>query len=744
MAKENKNKNPIVKRLLQAVVVILIFVGLIVAVLSLGDLNTIGDIFKNININYLLIALGLTIIYFIFMVLPHFIIAVSHKTKMDKTRLFLNASNEFFFNAITPAQSGSQPFHSVIYLQHGVTADETSSILTTTYINYQVVANFLSTIALVILALFHSSVLQGRLIIVILGFLLNFAVLVLIFFLTFSKKFPTRIQRFLYWLAKFKPFRERLTKVADDTPQIVRKFQKSTRETMKKKRFLILTTIVRIIALLAYYSIPFIVALALNIPLTAEHFLYMMAISLVSTTLMAWFPLPGSSGGVETVFVILLTALPVINQTEGLTIMLVTRLLTFYLGMIWGAVALGILKLMDLGKNRKIKKYQDEVKDLEKDELRIGILCDSFVDDLVVQNTYNNLLASGQNPIIITHDINKDNPDNTVYIKASKLRILKKFKSNNYFLLRHNYNIIKKHNLHAIHFVNAIRHSRLVQYIKKITNIPIFVTDSITCQEFSSFNALQKANMITRLERMIITADRVLPVSVENNKFYHQNRFKPSFSIDPTLFSLDDFNKLEATYKSSAENNESNLLSDQFKYRYLLAFADNEVERFIDFYFGIKENEEIFNDYQFIIVGNLALPQSILRSISKNHFDNNFVFIDDYDNAISYLPQVDGYIKEEYSAITSIFYIGALKNNKQVLLPEVVLIPEDFNSLESIHRYNYANNFKEQLEYASTLKFSDNKLLLEYFSKPQGAKLASLYLKTAKEKWKEFNRYEWN
>ena len=732
METEKKKKNTVTKRVIQALTVILIFVGLFVAVFSMGDITTLGDILRNVNIKFLLIALGLTIIYFVFMVLPHFLIAVMNKTKMDKTRLFINASNEFFFNAITPAQSGSQPFHTLIYLKHGVTSDEASSILTTTYINYQVVANMLSTVALVILALFHSHVLQGRLVIVIIGFILNFAVLVLIFFLTFSKKFPRQVQKFLYFLAKFKPFREKLTKVADETPQIVRKFQKSTRETLKKKRFIILTTIVRIIALLAFYSIPFFVALALNIEIGANEFLYMMAISLVATTLMAWFPLPGSSGGVEAVFVILLTALPAINQTAGLAIMLITRLLTFYLGMLWGALALGILKLMDMFKDRAIKKYQEQVKLNESGKLKVALLCDSYHDNLEAKHIYQELLDNNQYPVIVTHTKHEDNPDDTVYIKISKLRVLRKLKSNNYFLLGSNYRTLKKHKFDIIHFVNALSHSRLPQYIKKFSDLPIIITDNKTYLEQNEYNYAQRINIMYRFEKMILTADRVLPTSLINNQFYHRNKFKPAYIIDPSLFTINDFNSLKATHDRTIDN--VKLLEKQFKYRFLLAFADNEEERFIDFYFGIKDYSDLFIDYQFIILGNLKLPKSLLRSLEKNNFDNNFIFIDDYEYATSYMPVVDGYIKEEYSAITSIFYLAALANNKNALLPDGVLLPMEFNELSSIYKYNYANNFQSQLIASSTDVYDDQETLQKYFDQTTGVKLTKLYQKVANEK----------
>ena len=730
MSTETRKKKSVWKVVIQLLVVVLIFIGLLFAVNELGDFNDLADKLKNMDTTYLLIVIGLTLTYLIFMIMPHFLIAVFHKTKLDKTRLFLNASNEYFFNGITPAQSGSQPFQSYIYLKHGVTADETSSILTTTYINYQVVANILSSIALVILALFHGNILQGRLAIVIIGFSLNFAVLLLIIFLTISRKFPSVIQKFFYLLAKIKPLRNKMTKLGDDTPKTVRKFQKSTQEMLLKKRFLILTTIVRVIALLAFYSIPFFVARALRIDVSNQDFLFMMSISLVATTLMAWFPLPGSSGGVETVFVVLLTAVATINRTSAVSIMFITRLFTFYLAMIWGLIALGLLKLMDRKKERNAKHYRQQIAANEDGSLRVGIVCDSFHDNPEAINIYNELKNNNHLPYIITHTKHDENPDNTIYLKISKLRIIRYFKNNNVLFLSPNYRRIRKHNFDILHFVNAISHSRLLLNLKKHEALPIFLTDTVTCSEMASYNKFQKDNICYRLEKMLIASDRVLPKTIKNANNLQQQDFKPSYVIAPIFFSSDEFQALKT-------NEVIKLDETEFKNRYLLVFANFELERYVDFYFGIKDNEELLKDSQFIILGNLKLTKGLKKSLVKNGLENNFIIIDDFANASKYLSNVSAYIKEEYSALTAIFYLASLANHVNVLLPNEVQLPEGFMEMENIYFYSYQQNFADKLSQASNTEHADINVLNEYFKKPVGMRLATLYSEIAHKKWKE-------
>lgn len=726
METNTKKKNSAVKIIVQIVLVIAIFIALLFAVQQLGDPQDLKEKFLNMDTTYLLIVIGLTITYFVFMILPHFFIAIFHKTKLDKTRIFLNASNEYFFNGITPSQSGSQPFQSYIYLQHGVTADEASSILTSTYINYQFVANILSTVALVILALFHSNVLQGRLVIVIVGFALNFGVLLLIIFLTFEKKFPRIVQKLLSFFAKIKPLKKRFEKLAEETPKTVRKFQKSTQEMLKKKRFLIFTSLIRAIALIIYYSIPYFVAKALNMSITQNDFLFMMAITLVATTLMAWFPLPGSSGGVETVFVLLLTAVATINRADAVNIMFVTRLFTFYIALIWGLLALALLKLMDRIKNRKTKKYREQIS--SQSNLKVGVICDSFHDNPEAKRIYQELLDNGQNPYIITHTKNENNPQNTIYLKVSSLKHHRFLVTNSYLYLSHNRKMITKNKFDILHFVNATSHSRLLLNLKKYEPIPIFITENCLIHQISSFHKLKQDNVNYRLEKMLISSDRVLPKSLENCYQLELKSYKPSYVVDPTFITHNEFLSLKNTQVAT------NVDHKDAKHWYLFIFTNYEQERFIDFYFGTKDTLINHLDSKFIILGNLKLSKGIEKSIQKNHFEDLFCIKNDIEHFSSYLPNIDVFIQEEFSSRTSISYIVGLANNKKVLLPESMIIPNELKQSSNIYLYSYANNFDEQVTLASKNDFVIETSVDDYFNLSIGSRLTNLYFEVAKKR----------
>ncbi len=728
METQNKKKNNKFKTIIQIVFVGVIFIALIFAVSKLGDLKDLKDKFENVNLKYLIIVISLTIFYLIFMILPHFFIAIFHKIKMDKTRIFLNASNEYFFNGITPSQSGSQPFQSYVYLKHGVTGDETTSILTTTYVNYQFIANVLSTVALIILSIFHSEVLEGKLIIVIVGFLLNFGILLLIIFLTFSRKFPKFIQRLLLFFAKIKPFRKKLTKLADDTPKTVRGFQKSSQEMFKKKRFLIFTSLLRIIALTIYYSIPFFVAKALNINVPNSDFIFMMCITLVATTLMAWFPLPGSSGGVETVFVLLLTAMATINQIDAVNIMFVTRLFTFYLAMVWGLIAYFILKIMDTVKERKDKKYRLKLEKITA--LKIGIVCDSYHDNEAVKIMYDELSKNQQKPYIITHTKHQDNPQDTIYLKMTRCHLLRYFTNNNIFYLRYNRKLICKHNFDIIHFVNGMSHSRLLSNQKKYEPVPVVFTENNVVNKLDDYRLIKQNILGYRLEKMLILSDVVLPTSLDNCQSFESRSFKPTYSVNPTLISYDEFFSLKCD-KLIRVN------SKNFKNKYLLVFPNYHIERFLDFYLGIKGNLDLYKDDLFIIIGNFKLPKSLINSLERNDFIDNIKIINDIDNAKSYFKNIDVFIQEEYSAKTSTFYLTALANHTKVLLPNSVNKPNLFYDNTNLYDYSYTENFTEQIQKATNSQYNQENIVENYLKTPVGIRLTNLYFGVLQNKRKE-------
>ena len=225
---------------------------------------------------------------------------------------------------------------------------------------------------------------------------------------------------------------------------------------------------------------------------------------------------------------------------------------------------------------------------------------------------------------------------------------------------------------------------------------------------------------------MLITSDVVLPESLDNSESFENHSFKLTYNVDPTLITHDDFNQLKCDKLIDVS-------SKGFKHKYLLVFPNYQVERFVDFYFGIKDNLDDYKDSLFIIVGNLKLPSGLKNSLEKNDFIDNVLIINDIDNAKSYFKKIDAFIQEEYSARTSTFYLTALANHTKVLVPKSISKPNAFNSASNIYEYTYADDFNAQIKKATESPYHKENIIENYFNTPIGIRLTSLYFNVVKD-----------
>ena len=128
------------------------------------------------------------------------------------------------------------------------------------------------------------------------------------------------------------------------TFDFVKEFQVGIGLLFKRKRVLIGASLLRVVGLSLLHAVPFVVFLALGITLDARDLVFVISMSLFSTTFMMWVPTPGASGGTEWAFTVIFTSLVVGGTTVLVTSMLIWRFVTYYLGMFVGFIAYMILR----------------------------------------------------------------------------------------------------------------------------------------------------------------------------------------------------------------------------------------------------------------------------------------------------------------------------------------------------------------------------------------------------------------
>ncbi len=249
-----------------------------------------------------------------------------------KEAFFLNLSVQFV-NNITPFSTGGQPYTLYKLNKQGLSAPQSTNVVIQDFIVYQIALILLSTIAIIsntIFNIFPNDHLLKKL--VLLGYLINFGVIIILFIISFNKKGNKFILKIIYKIiikfTKKKDLKEKFDTFIND-------FHISAKELMKSKTHFIKIIFINIIALIILYLIPFTLIMGLNFYLNP---LLVIVCSSYVMLIGSFVPLPGGAGGLEFSFMAFYGTY--ISSDMLASIMISWRIITYYLGTFIGALAI--------------------------------------------------------------------------------------------------------------------------------------------------------------------------------------------------------------------------------------------------------------------------------------------------------------------------------------------------------------------------------------------------------------------
>lgn len=243
------------------------------------------------------------------------------------------------FNAITPFSSGGQPAQLVALIQVGYEGGRASSVLLMKFIIYQlmVLINFVLTMFVGFRQVMtHFS---GLAVLIAGGFALHVFTIGTLLMIMFYYRFTKGIVRGFFNLLSRFIHSPKVQQWQVKSMQKIETFHEESLQLKREKKKVIKAAILTMLQLVAYYLIPYFVLLALNIPHVDLLTVFCMHVMIVMIT--SIFPIPGGTGGAEYSFKTLFaTFIP--GQAALILGMLLWRLITFYLGMILGIIAMVI------------------------------------------------------------------------------------------------------------------------------------------------------------------------------------------------------------------------------------------------------------------------------------------------------------------------------------------------------------------------------------------------------------------
>jgi conserved hypothetical protein len=330
----------------QSKINILILIGITCLVLYFSlkdDFSNIIDQIVSINIWWLLLAFIMVISYWLLRskAINVFTRKFQKNTKYSSSLQLMIRTQ--FFNAVTPFATGGQPYQVYHLVKDGISVSTSTSIIIQNFIVYQIAIVLLGGTAIIAnqaFSLFAKSVLLGRL--VTLGFIINTSVIIVLFLVAFNKKWNKKLVKFgINILSKFKLVKDKEKKQAN-WDEYINNFHGSAQVLLENKWDFIKTIIYNILALSMLYSIPLVLLYATG-DFTSFNLMLAIATSSYVMLIGSFVPIPGGSGGLEYGFISFYGNF--ITGSKLTAIMLLWRFVTYYFGMIVGAIALNMKKV---------------------------------------------------------------------------------------------------------------------------------------------------------------------------------------------------------------------------------------------------------------------------------------------------------------------------------------------------------------------------------------------------------------
>lgn len=322
---------------------ILISILIIILYFTLKDNFTeVIKQFTTLNKLYIILAVLSMGIYGLLRTLSLHLIIKDFKKDFKFINTIKNLLITQFFNGVTPFASGGQPAQIYFLKNQGIPIPIGTSIIIQNFIVYQIVLVIYGLIAIIFNYFFNffpDVILLKHLII--LGFSINTLVMIFLLFISKAKKLNKFLIKYIViFLSKIKIVKNKYRTI-NKINLTLDKFHENTKLIHKNIKTFLKCIICNFLAFPFLYSIPLIIILSTGNISSINFITSFVACSFVMI-IGAFVPIPGGSGGLEFAFAKFYG-----NYITGptlATVLLIWRFITYYLGMIIGAIALSINK----------------------------------------------------------------------------------------------------------------------------------------------------------------------------------------------------------------------------------------------------------------------------------------------------------------------------------------------------------------------------------------------------------------
>lgn len=329
-------------------IALILIIGGVSIYLSIGkQFDQVIHAFEEARISWIAVMGIVMFSYYLFDALSLWYFGLAYKKDYSFKQSFINAISGTFFNGITPFASGGQFAQVYIFNKQGIPPTNSASILLMCFICYQSVLVLYTGIVLLFKYQYFVEDQPAVFSLAILGFLINFVVILGLFGGAKSKKLQNflthNVLRFLSKIHIVKDYESTCVKIE----QYLADFREQLNFLQRNKPVLVKSCLCYFMKLTIIYSMPFFAAKALNLNVSWNQFFDFLGLCSFIYLINAFLPIPGASGGSEGVYVLLFSFLGTVGTSSSLFLW---RFMSYYMGLIIGGLVFSMNKEINRSK----------------------------------------------------------------------------------------------------------------------------------------------------------------------------------------------------------------------------------------------------------------------------------------------------------------------------------------------------------------------------------------------------------
>ncbi len=344
-------KNKINKTLLN--IILIIGVTALVLWLVLRDnFSEVAGILNKLDFKWVIAVIIFSLVIQIVIGLIVCILARLTKKDYSLPSGVISAIVASFFHGVTPGSSGGQIAQVYIFKKQGIDITDSASILWLEFILYQASMVLIVFFLILYKLNFLMNELNGMFLLVMIGFLINsFVILGLWLLGHFPKLYRWITTSGVVIGCKLRLIKDK-EKTIDNINRQLERFTLEIKRLRGHKKTIIVVMLLNMVRLIAHFSIPLFCMLAINLEVSFEMWLNVLALSSFVTMINAFIPIPGASGGTEVTFVIMFSVL--IGSINATSVMILWRFVSYYFILLIGGIAFVVFKFLTQRKEAKL------------------------------------------------------------------------------------------------------------------------------------------------------------------------------------------------------------------------------------------------------------------------------------------------------------------------------------------------------------------------------------------------------